>query len=165
MYVCSCGPSVCASIKAFVYLSTFQCVSEHWIYIIVLCVCLCDSYITIFACVSVYLSHVCEQDNIGELDSDRQEELKRARTLEEEEEERGRKSALLFGSEDTFDLIASLEEKVSVLCPVLLILLLGMLLLYLLVIQIKLISLLIINNYCFLIIGNPLTLSNFVMFS
>ncbi|XP_053172804.1 KIF-binding protein [Scomber japonicus] len=57
------------------------------------------------------------EDNIGELDSDRQEELKRARRLEEEEEEKGRKSALLFGSEDTFDLIASLEEKVSCLFP------------------------------------------------
>lgn len=59
---------------------------------------------------------VCNQDNIGELDIDRQEELKRARRLEEEEEEKGRKSALLFGSEDTFDLIASLEEKVLILC-------------------------------------------------
>lgn len=59
---------------------------------------------------------VCHQDNIGELDSDRQEELKRARRREEEEEEKGRKSALLFGSEDTFDSIASLEEKVCVLC-------------------------------------------------
>ncbi|KAM7406252.1 hypothetical protein PAMP_000640 [Pampus punctatissimus] len=57
------------------------------------------------------------EDNIGELDTDRQEELKRARRLEEEEEEKGRKSALLFGSEDTFDLIASLEEKVSSLFP------------------------------------------------
>lgn len=52
------------------------------------------------------------QDNIGELDTDRQEELKRARRREEEEEEKERKSALLFGSEDTFDSIASLEEKV-----------------------------------------------------
>ncbi|KAM9860706.1 KIF-binding protein [Aulostomus maculatus] len=57
------------------------------------------------------------EDNIGELDTDRQEELKRARGLQEEEEEKGRKSALLFGSEDTFDLIASLEEKVSCLLP------------------------------------------------
>uniref|UniRef100_A0AAQ5YV87 KIF-binding protein n=1 Tax=Amphiprion ocellaris TaxID=80972 RepID=A0AAQ5YV87_AMPOC len=52
------------------------------------------------------------EDNIGELDTDRQDELKRARRREEEEEEKGRKSALLFGSEDTFDSIASLEEKV-----------------------------------------------------
>lgn len=57
---------------------------------------------------------VCDQDTIGELDTDRQDELKRARRLEEEEEEKGRKSALLFGSEDTFDLIASLEEKVHI---------------------------------------------------
>lgn len=55
---------------------------------------------------------ICDQDNIGELDTDRQEELKRARRHDEEEEEKGRKSALLFGSEDTFDSIASMEEKV-----------------------------------------------------
>lgn len=52
------------------------------------------------------------QDNTGDLDTDRQDELKRARRLGEEEEEKSRKSALLFGSEDTFDSIASLEEKV-----------------------------------------------------
>uniref|UniRef100_A0A4W6G307 KIF-binding protein n=1 Tax=Lates calcarifer TaxID=8187 RepID=A0A4W6G307_LATCA len=57
------------------------------------------------------------EDNIGELDTDRQDELKRARRGEEEEEEKGRKSALLFGSEDTFDSIASLEEKVRCLFP------------------------------------------------
>ncbi|TKS69999.1 KIF1-binding protein -like protein [Collichthys lucidus] len=57
------------------------------------------------------------EDNIGELDTDRQEELKRARRQEEEDEEKGRKSALLFGSEDTFDSIASLEEKVCCLFP------------------------------------------------
>ncbi|XP_059213595.1 KIF-binding protein [Centropristis striata] len=57
------------------------------------------------------------EDSIGELDTDRQEDLKRARRREEEEEEKGRKSALLFGSEDTFDSIASLEEKVSSLFP------------------------------------------------
>ncbi|XP_063333255.1 KIF-binding protein [Pelmatolapia mariae] len=57
------------------------------------------------------------EDNIGELDTDRQEELKRARRREEEEEEKGRKSALLFGSEDTFDSIASIEEKVMCLFP------------------------------------------------
>ncbi|KAM3876671.1 KIF-binding protein [Diretmus argenteus] len=57
------------------------------------------------------------EDNIGELDVDRQEELKRARRGEEEEEEKGRKSTLLFGSEDTFDSIASLEEKVPYLFP------------------------------------------------
>ncbi|XP_061735840.1 KIF-binding protein [Nerophis ophidion] len=58
------------------------------------------------------------QDNIGELDSDLQEDIKRKRRLEEEEEEKIRKSALRFGSEDTFDSIASLEEKVSCLLPV-----------------------------------------------
>uniref|UniRef100_A0A668APV1 KIF-binding protein n=1 Tax=Myripristis murdjan TaxID=586833 RepID=A0A668APV1_9TELE len=57
------------------------------------------------------------QDNIGELDTERQEELKRARRGEEEAEEKDRKSALLFGSEDTFDSIASLEEKVRCLFP------------------------------------------------
>lgn len=53
------------------------------------------------------------EDNIGELDVDRQEELKRARQGEEEEKEKGRKSAILFDSSDTFDSICSLEEKVS----------------------------------------------------
>uniref|UniRef100_A0A8C5H458 KIF-binding protein n=1 Tax=Gouania willdenowi TaxID=441366 RepID=A0A8C5H458_GOUWI len=57
------------------------------------------------------------EDNIGELDTDRQDELKRARRREEEEEEKGRKSALLFGSDDTFDSIASAEEKVLCFCP------------------------------------------------
>ncbi|XP_041649821.1 KIF-binding protein [Cheilinus undulatus] len=57
------------------------------------------------------------EDNIGELDTDLQEELKRARRREEEEEEKERKSALLFGSEDTFDSIISQEEKVSCLFP------------------------------------------------
>lgn len=57
------------------------------------------------------------EDNIGELDADRQDEMKRARQREEEEEEKSRKSALLFGSEDTFDSIASVEEKVLCLFP------------------------------------------------
>uniref|UniRef100_A0A1A8Q8G1 KIF-binding protein n=1 Tax=Nothobranchius rachovii TaxID=451742 RepID=A0A1A8Q8G1_9TELE len=57
------------------------------------------------------------EDNIGELDTDRQDELRRARRRQEEEEEKGRKSALLFGSEDTFDSIASVEEKVMCLLP------------------------------------------------
>nr|XP_040025198.1 KIF-binding protein-like [Gasterosteus aculeatus aculeatus] len=57
------------------------------------------------------------EDSIGELDTDRQEEMKMARRREEEEEEKGRKSALLFGSEDTFDSIASLEEKVRCSLP------------------------------------------------
>lgn len=57
---------------------------------------------------------VCNQDNIGEIDSDRQEELRIARRQAEENEEKGRKNALLFDSEDTFDSIASLEEKVFI---------------------------------------------------
>ncbi|XP_020797255.1 KIF-binding protein [Boleophthalmus pectinirostris] len=57
------------------------------------------------------------EDNIGEIDSDRQEELGNARRRAEEEEEKGRKSTLLFDSEDTFDSIASLEEKVQCLFP------------------------------------------------
>ncbi|XP_059373575.1 KIF-binding protein-like isoform X3 [Carassius carassius] len=57
------------------------------------------------------------EDNIGELDLDRQEELKRARRNEEEDKEKGRKSAILFGSSDTFDSICSLEEKVSSMLP------------------------------------------------
>uniref|UniRef100_A0A3B3ZA87 KIF-binding protein n=1 Tax=Periophthalmus magnuspinnatus TaxID=409849 RepID=A0A3B3ZA87_9GOBI len=56
------------------------------------------------------------EDNIGEIDSDRQDELRIARRRAEEEEEKGRKSALLFDSEDTFDSIASLEEKVCSHC-------------------------------------------------
>ncbi|XP_052469100.1 KIF-binding protein-like isoform X2 [Carassius gibelio] len=57
------------------------------------------------------------EDNVGELDLDRQEELKRARQNEEEDKEKGRKSAILFGSSDTFDSICSLEEKVSSMLP------------------------------------------------
>lgn len=62
------------------------------------------------------LWYVCVQDNIGELNPDRQEELKSERRNDQEEEEKRRKSALLFGSEDTFDSIASQEEKVGVAC-------------------------------------------------
>lgn len=65
-------------------------------------------------CLEVCVSCVCEQDNIGELDTDRQEELTRQRRRDEEEEEKGRKSALLFGSEDTFDSIATVEERVCI---------------------------------------------------
>ncbi|XP_062320006.1 KIF-binding protein [Osmerus eperlanus] len=57
------------------------------------------------------------EDNIGELDVDHQEELRRARQGEEEEKERGRKSAILFDSSDTFDSICGLEEKVSCTFP------------------------------------------------
>ncbi|XP_029621282.1 KIF1-binding protein homolog [Salmo trutta] len=58
------------------------------------------------------------EDNIGELDMDRQAELRATRLQEEEEKERGRKSAVLFGSSDTFDSICGLEEKVSCVFPV-----------------------------------------------
>uniref|UniRef100_UPI00398E8B10 KIF-binding protein isoform X2 n=1 Tax=Pristiophorus japonicus TaxID=55135 RepID=UPI00398E8B10 len=57
------------------------------------------------------------EDDIGELDWDRQEELKIQLKKEEEEKEQGRKSAVLFGSSDTFDLIQSVEEKVSCTYP------------------------------------------------
>lgn len=63
-----------------------------------------------------HLLHICVKDNIGELNPDRQDELKRERRNDEEEEEKRRKCALLFGSEDTFDSIASQEEKVCVGC-------------------------------------------------
>ena len=71
-----------------------------------MCVWLCLCFSLLYLCV--------RQDNIGDLDGDRQEELKAARRAEVEEEEKSRKSALLFGSEDTFDSIAGLEEKVCV---------------------------------------------------
>ncbi|XP_072883277.1 KIF-binding protein [Hemitrygon akajei] len=58
------------------------------------------------------------ENDIGELDWDRQEELKTKLKKEEEEKEQGRKSAVLFGSSDTFDLIQSVEEKVSCIYPV-----------------------------------------------
>lgn len=64
-----------------------------------------------YACFSV-------QDNIGELEVDRQAELRVTQLQEEEEKERGRKSAVLFGSIDTFDSICGLEEKVSCVFPV-----------------------------------------------
>ncbi|KAJ8248266.1 hypothetical protein GJAV_G00240170 [Gymnothorax javanicus] len=57
------------------------------------------------------------EDNIGELDTDRQAEMKRLRQQEEDEKEKGRKSAVLFSSSDTFDSICSLEEKVSCAFP------------------------------------------------
>ncbi|TRY90524.1 hypothetical protein DNTS_002653 [Danionella cerebrum] len=57
------------------------------------------------------------EDNIGELDLDRQDELKRERRNEEDEKEKGRKSAIIFGSSDTYDSICSLEEKVSSILP------------------------------------------------
>ena len=88
-----CISGVCVSVCLCVCVSVCLCV----------CVCLCFS---LYLCV--------QQDNIGDLDGDRQEELKAARRAEVEEEEKSRKSALLFGSEDTFDSIAGLEEKVCV---------------------------------------------------
>ncbi|XP_041066430.1 KIF-binding protein isoform X2 [Carcharodon carcharias] len=57
------------------------------------------------------------EDDVGELDWDRQEELKIQLRKEEEEKEQGRKSAVLFGSSETFDLIQSVEEKVSCTYP------------------------------------------------
>ncbi|KAL2083240.1 hypothetical protein ACEWY4_021013 [Coilia grayii] len=57
------------------------------------------------------------EDNTGELDIDRQTELKRARRNEEEELERERKSTVLFSSSDTFDSICALEDKVSCVFP------------------------------------------------
>lgn len=57
------------------------------------------------------------QDNIGELDVDRQAELRRTRRDEEEERERERKSTVLFSSSDTFDSICALEDKVSCIFP------------------------------------------------
>ena len=80
-----------------------------------MCVCVCGAgFVYVCGCVFSSLYLCVRQDNIGELDGDRQEELKAARRAEVEEEEKSRKSALLFGSEDTFDSIASLEEKVCV---------------------------------------------------
>lgn len=77
------------------------------------CVCVSIDLHNCFVCV-IKCVCVCDQDNIGELDTDRQEELKGVRRHNEEEEEKGRKSALLFGSEDTFDSIAAVEEKVCI---------------------------------------------------
>lgn len=57
------------------------------------------------------------QDNIGELDVDRQTELRRSRRNEEEELERERKSTVLFRSSDTFDSICALEDKVRCVFP------------------------------------------------
>ncbi|XP_039593560.1 KIF-binding protein [Polypterus senegalus] len=57
------------------------------------------------------------EDNIGELDLDRQDELKAKRRQEEEAKEIDRKTAVLFGSSDTFDSILAVEEKVSCAYP------------------------------------------------
>ncbi|KAM4608041.1 KIF-binding protein [Discoglossus pictus] len=53
------------------------------------------------------------EDNIGELDADIQEELKAQRKKEEDEKEKGRKKAVLFGSSDIYDSISTVEEKVE----------------------------------------------------
>lgn len=57
------------------------------------------------------------QDNIGELDPDRQLELKAQRKKEEDEKENGRKKAVLFGTSDICDSVLAMEEKVSSVYP------------------------------------------------
>ncbi|XP_063047905.1 KIF-binding protein [Engraulis encrasicolus] len=59
------------------------------------------------------------EDNTGELDVDRQVELRRARQKEQEELEKQRKSTVLFSSTstDTSNSICELEDKVSCLFP------------------------------------------------
>ncbi|XP_028916466.1 KIF-binding protein [Ornithorhynchus anatinus] len=57
------------------------------------------------------------EDNIGELDPDKQGELKARRKSEEDEKENGRKKAVLFGTSDMRDSILALEEKVSCTSP------------------------------------------------
>ncbi|OCT70066.1 KIF-binding protein [Xenopus laevis] len=57
------------------------------------------------------------EDNIGELDVDIQEELKAQRKKEEDEKEKGRKKAILFGSSDLYDSVQAAEEKVECSCP------------------------------------------------
>ncbi|KAG8135286.1 hypothetical protein E2320_008318 [Naja naja] len=53
------------------------------------------------------------EDNIGELDPDRQVELKAQQEKEEDEKEKERKKAVLFGTSDLCDSILAMEEKVS----------------------------------------------------
>ncbi|XP_068114682.1 KIF-binding protein [Hyperolius riggenbachi] len=57
------------------------------------------------------------EDNIGELDVDLQEELKAERKKQEDEKERGRKKAVLFGSSDIYDSILAVEEKAGCSIP------------------------------------------------
>ncbi|XP_042315498.1 KIF-binding protein [Sceloporus undulatus] len=57
------------------------------------------------------------EDNIGELDPDRQSELKAQQKKEEDEKEKGRKKAVLFGTSDLCDSILAMEEKVSCVFP------------------------------------------------
>lgn len=57
------------------------------------------------------------KDNIGELDVDLQDELKAERRQQEDEKEKGRKKAVLFGSSDIYDSILAVEEKVECSLP------------------------------------------------
>ncbi|XP_018422584.1 PREDICTED: KIF1-binding protein isoform X1 [Nanorana parkeri] len=57
------------------------------------------------------------EDSIGELDVDLQDELKAERRQEEDEKEKGRKKAVLFGSSDIYDSILAVEEKVECSLP------------------------------------------------
>ncbi|KAG8552226.1 hypothetical protein GDO81_004443 [Engystomops pustulosus] len=57
------------------------------------------------------------EDNIGELDIDLQEELKAERKKQEDEKEKGRKKAVLFGSSDIYDSILAVEEKAECSLP------------------------------------------------
>ncbi|KAB0349446.1 hypothetical protein FD754_014303 [Muntiacus muntjak] len=57
------------------------------------------------------------QDNIGELDLDKQSELRALRKKELDEEERVRKKAVQFGTGELCDAISAVEEKVSYLRP------------------------------------------------
>ncbi|KAM5142445.1 KIF-binding protein [Mantella aurantiaca] len=57
------------------------------------------------------------EDNIGELDVDLQDELKAERRKEEDEKEKGRKKAILFGSSDIYDSVLAVEEKVECSLP------------------------------------------------
>ncbi|XP_023578892.1 KIF1-binding protein, partial [Octodon degus] len=57
------------------------------------------------------------QDNIGELDLDKQSELRALRKKELEEEESIRKKAMQFGSGELCDAISAVEEKVRYLRP------------------------------------------------
>uniref|UniRef100_A0A4X2LDS9 KIF-binding protein n=1 Tax=Vombatus ursinus TaxID=29139 RepID=A0A4X2LDS9_VOMUR len=57
------------------------------------------------------------EDNIGELDLDKQSELKAQRKREEDEKENGRKKVVLFGTSDVCDAILAIEEKVACVPP------------------------------------------------
>ncbi|PNI75608.1 KIF1BP isoform 9 [Pan troglodytes] len=57
------------------------------------------------------------QDNIGELDLDKQSELRALRKKELDEEESIRKKAVQFGTGELCDAISAVEEKVSYLRP------------------------------------------------